>query len=158
MACVMAVRAALAFVLLAVAHVMVAASEPAAELPGGRAPDDVVAELESTLGYALDRFHRMDAEGVLAHVSERYRTGPLTKPAVRQQLLAVFAAHETIRARVRIDEVRMIDGRAWVYSTGDVSGRLRLLGTPVVLWSWKLAPEVAWREDGRWRLIGDQQP
>jgi hypothetical protein len=146
------------FVLLAATCVAVAAGEPTETLPGEPAPHQVVAELETTLRHAVGRFEQMDATGVLAHISDRYRTGPLTKPAVHQQLLTIFAAHETLRARVRIDEVRMIGDRAWVYSSGDVSGRLRLLGTPVVLWSWTRAPEVAWREDGRWRLIGDQQP
>ena len=35
---------------------------------------------------------------------------------------------------------------------------VRVLGTVVPLLSWARAPEVAWQEDGRWRLIGDQQP
>jgi hypothetical protein len=100
----------------------------------------------------------MDLEAVLAEVSDRYRSGPLTKPALRQQLAAIFAAHDAVHARVTIDDVRMIGGRAWVYSTGDVSGRLRFLGTPTSLFAWERAPEVAWRENGRWRLIGDQQP
>ena len=126
--------------------------------PGDPAPAGVVAELQHALADAVQRFERMDLEGVLAHVSERYRTGPLTKPALRQQLLAMFAAHDALSARVRIDEVRMIGDRAWVYSTGEVTGRLRFFGTPVVLFSGQQAPEVAWREDGRWRLIGDQQP
>ena len=126
-------------------------------LPGDPAPAGVVVELQRTLDVALQQFHRMDLEAVLAHVSDRYRTGPLTKPALRQQLVAIFAAHDALSARVRIDEVRMIGDRAWVYSTGEVTGRLRFIGTPVVLFSWERSPEVAWRETGRWRLIGDQQ-
>ena len=133
------------------------AQAPPAPPPGDPAPAEVVAELQQALTDALQRFERMDLEGVLAHVSDRYRTGPLTKPTVRQQLLAMFAAHDALSARVRIDEVRMIGDRAWVYSTGDITGRLRFFGTPVALLSWQQAPEVAWREGGRWRLIGDQQ-
>ena len=125
--------------------------------PGERAPAEIVTELQRALDDALQRFQRMDLEGVLAHVSDRYRTGPLTKPTLRQQLLATFAAHDALNARVRIDDVRMIGDRAWVYSTGEVTGRLRFLGTPILLFSWQQAPEVAWRENGRWRLIGDQQ-
>jgi hypothetical protein len=130
-------------------------SPPAA--PGTPAPDQVVTELQQTLTQALQRFERRDIEGVLHHVSDRYRTGPLTKSALRQQLTAMVATHDALYARVRIDEVRMIGDRAWVYSSGEITGRLRMLGTPTSLFSWKREPEVAWREGGRWRLIGDQQ-
>jgi hypothetical protein len=130
---------------------------PPAPEPGEVAPPGVVVELQQVLAQAVNRFDRMDVEGVLANVSERYRTGPLTKPVLRDQLLAMFAANETVHANVRIDEVRMIAGRAWVYSTGEISGRVRWLGTPVTLLAWQRAPEVVWREAGRWRLIGDQQ-
>ncbi len=133
------------------------APPPAAEEPGVPASPLVVAELQQTLAHAVDSFDRMDLEGVLANVSDRYRTGPLTKPLLRDQLAAVFAAHDRVHAAVRIDQVRMIGDRAWVYSTGTVTGRLRVLGTDVSLFSWARAPEVAWREGGRWRLIGDQQ-
>jgi hypothetical protein len=122
------------------------------------APPALVAELEHALAQAVAAFEAMDVERVLANVSERYRTGPLTKPALRQQLVAMFAAHETLRARVRIDQVELIGDRAWVYSTGEVTGRIRFLGTDVSVLAWQRAPEVAWREGGRWRLIGDQQP
>jgi hypothetical protein len=144
-------------VLLVTAWTAALAQAPATPPPGAPAPPHVVAELQGALDDAVRRFERMDLEGVLAHVSDRYRTGPLTKPAVRQQLLAMFAAHDTLSARVRIDEVRMIGDRAWVYSTGEVTGRLRFLGTPIALFGWQQAPEVAWRENDRWRLIGDQQ-
>jgi hypothetical protein len=132
-------------------------SGAAAPAPGELASPEVVAQLQQALAQAVDRFQRMDVEGVLANVSDRYRTGPLTKPVLREQLRAMFAANDAVRAAVRIDEVRLIDGRAWVYSTGQVTGRVRWLGTPVTLLAWERAPEVAWREGGRWRLIGDQQ-
>ena len=125
--------------------------------PGDPAPPAVVAELQRALADATTRFESMDLGGVLANVSDRYRTGPLTKPVLRQQLVAMFAAYDTLRARVRVDEVRMIGDRAWVYSTGEVTGRVRWLGTPMSVLSWEREPEVAWRENGRWRLIGDQQ-
>jgi hypothetical protein len=44
-----------------------------------------------------------------------------------------------------------------VYSTGEVSGRLRLLGTPMVFLSWERELEVVRREGGAWRLFGYQQ-
>ena len=98
----------------------------------------------------------MDEDGVMANVSERYRSGSLTKALVRQQLRAMFATNDSVRVSVRIGEVRMIGDRLWVSSTGSVTGRLRFVGTPVVLLGWTDAWDVAWRESGRWRLIGDQ--
>ena len=123
--------------------------------PGQPAPPHVVSDLLNALSWGVQRFQAMDAEGVLAQVSERYRSGPLTKNAARQQLRAVFAAHDAVWARIRIDQVVMVGDRAWVYSTGDVVGRLRFLGTHVTLYSWQRQPEVAYVEEGRWKLIGD---
>jgi hypothetical protein len=125
--------------------------------PGDPAPPEVVAEIRAGLSEAVRRFQRGDVEGVLARVSDRYRTGPLTKPVVRTHLLTIFATNDELFARIRIKDVRMIGDRAWIYSTGEVTGRLKLVGARVSLFSWEDAPEVAWREDGTWRLIGDQQ-
>ena len=100
---------------------------------------------------------RLDEDGVLAHVSPQYRTGTLTKAGIGEQLRAVFAIHDQVRARVRIDDVRLVGGLAWVYSTGDVTGRLRWVGGSVPVLSWQRELEVARREDGRWRLYGYQQ-
>lgn len=51
----------------------------------------------------------------------------------------------------------MVGDLAWVYSSGVVTGRLRLLGgtTPVASWTREL--EIARRENGRWRLFGYQR-
>jgi hypothetical protein len=81
----------------------------------------------------------------------------LTKAGLAEQLRAVFAIHDQVKARVRIDEVRMIGEHAWVYSTGDVTGRLRFLGGSIPVLSWERELEVARRENGRWRLFGYQQ-
>jgi hypothetical protein len=127
-----------------------------APAPGARpAPPEVVAQLMQALAYGVQRFEAMDAEGVLTQISDRYRSGPLTKPAARQQLYAIFAAHDLVRARIRIDEVRMVGDRAWVYSTGEVTGRVRFLGTVVRLYAWERQAEIARIENGRWMLIGD---
>ncbi len=151
-------------VVLAVASSAAGQSSPAtpttpgaAEEPGTPASPVVVAELRQALAGTIERFDRMDLDGVLANVSDRYRTGPLTKPVLRDQLSVLFATHDRVHATVRIDNVRMIGDRAWVYSTGTVTGRLRVIGADVSLFAWDRAPEVAWREGGRWRLIGDQQ-
>ena len=117
----------------------------------------MTAELQQALAEAVQRFHAKDAEGVLGYVSERYHTGPLRKDIVRQQLRTIFATHDFVRADVRIDHVLMVHDRAWVYSTGQVDGRVKFIGTDVTLFWWTRQPEVAWRENGRWRLIGDQQ-
>jgi hypothetical protein len=125
--------------------------------PGSPAPPQVVAEIQQTLAAALSRFEAMDTAGVLAHVSEGYRTGPLTKAGIAEQLRAMFALHDEVRARVRIDAVRMVGDHAWVYSTGEVTGRLRVLGGTLPVLSWERELEVARRENGGWRLFGYQQ-
>ena len=98
-----------------------------------------------------------DTEGVLSHVSEQYRTGPFTKAGLRGQLQTMFALYDTLTVRVRIDTVRMLGDQAWVYSTGDVNGRLQWVGRWVPVLSWQRELEVARRENGVWRLIGYQQ-
>lgn len=152
-------RAVLVAVAISSAAVVAAAqSTPApAAPPGVAAAPAVVRELESALGQVVQRFEARDANGVLTRVSEQYRTGPFTKPGVREQLLAMYSLYDTLKATVRIDDVRMVGEHAWVYSTGEISGRLRLLGTPIVLLSWQRELEVARREDGAWRLFGYQQ-
>lgn len=129
-----------------------AQAPPAAAAPA--APVATVGELQQTLAAATGRFQAMDAAGVLTYVSDRYRNGPITKASIRDDLLAMFALYDTVRARVRIDEVRMVDGAAWVYSTGEVSGRLRGLGAWTTVLSWEREPEVARRDGAAWRLEG----
>ena len=103
---------------------------------------------------AAERFQAMDAPGVLAQVSDRYRNGPLTKAALREDLLAMFALYDAVRTSVRIDEIRMLDGAAWIYSTGEVTGRIRGLGVWTSALAWEREPEVARREGAVWLLIG----
>ena len=94
---------------------------------------------------------------MLAHVSDRYWTSPLTKPALRAQLTALFQIYEVLQARVGIDEVRLVGEHAWVYSTGEVSGRLPFVGAWMTVYGWEWELEVARRENGVWRLYGYQQ-
>jgi hypothetical protein len=124
---------------------------------GAEAPDHVVAEIQQALDDAVRRFDAMDSAGVLVHVSDQYRTSPLTKPLLAEQLRAIFALHDQVRARVRIDEVRLVGEHAWIYSTGTVTGRLRWTGGSVPVLAWEHELEVARREGGRWRLFGYQQ-
>ena len=131
--------------------------EALAAQQGVTAPAQVVGELQAALAKATQRFEARDVAGVLASVSDQYRTGPFTKPGIREQLIAIYSIYDAVRARVRIDEVQMVDGHAWVYSTGEVSGRLPLVGTWVVFLSWQHELEVARREAGGWRLFGYQQ-
>ena len=126
-------------------------------LPWDPAPRKVLLELQQALAHAIERFHAMDEAGVLSHVSDHYRTDPLTKAAIREELRMMFALYDTLRAQVRIDEARTAGEYAWVYSTGEVSGRLRWLGTWTPILSWQHEPEVAQREQGVWRLYGYQQ-
>jgi hypothetical protein len=133
------------------------AQDPEKALPGAPASRNVVLELQQTLTAAIERFQAMDGPGVLSHISNQYRTDSVTKPAIGEQLRVMFALYDTVRAQVRIDEVRTAGEQAWVYSTGEVSGRLRGLGTWMPVLSWKHEPDVVRREQGVWRLYGDQQ-
>ena len=126
-------------------------------LPGSPAPAHVVAEIRLALDAAISRFAAMDEAGVMTYVSPQYRTGTLTKAGIAEQMRAVFAIHDQVSARVRIDDVRMVGELAWVYSTGEVTGRLRWVGGSVPVLSWQRELEVARRENGRWRLFGYQQ-
>ena len=126
-------------------------------LPGSPAPPQVVAELRQTVEAAIARFHAMDEAGLLALVSAQYRTDTLTKAGITDQVRTVFTLHDQVRARVRIDDVRMVGEHAWVYTTGQVTGRLRVVGSWIPVVSWERELEIARREDGRWRLYGYQQ-
>jgi hypothetical protein len=126
-------------------------------LPWEPAPRKVILELQQALAHARDRFQAMDEAGVLRHVSDHHRTDPLTKAAIREQLRVMFALYDTLRAQVRIDEAWTVGDRAWVFSTGEVSGRLRGLGTWMSILAWQHEPEVARREQGVWRLYGYPQ-
>jgi hypothetical protein len=128
-----------------------------ADLPGVPAPPATVREIQSALQLAIQRFEARDVAGVLAHISEQYRTGPFTKPGIREQLRATYGIYDQVRASVKVDQVRMVGEHAWVYSSGEVSGRLAVLGYWVPLLSWERELEVARREAGSWRLFGYQQ-
>jgi hypothetical protein len=130
---------------------------PPQDPPGTPAPASVVGELQVELDTAVQQMQRRDTEGVLSHVSDQYRTGPFTKAGLRSQLQTMFALYDTITVRVRIDTVRMLGDQAWVYSTGEVNGRLQWVGRWVPVLSWQRQLEVARRENGAWRLIGYQQ-
>src|SRR5439155_19792283 len=84
-------------------------------------PPAVVAEIQAAVEGARQRFEARDAGGVLACVSDQYRSGGLTKAAVREQLLAIFAVYQELRARVTVDQVQTVDGSTWLYTTGDIS-------------------------------------
>jgi hypothetical protein len=125
--------------------------------PGRPAPPEVVQELRAALGVAVQRFEARDLAGVMAQISEQYHTGPFTKATVRAQLVAMFHVYDAMRAQIRIDEVRLVGEQAWVYSTGEASGRLPLVGQWIPLLWWERELEIARRENGTWRLFGYQQ-
>ena len=125
--------------------------------PGYPAPPQIVAEIREVVEAALVRFRAMDEAGLLALVSPQYRTDTLTKAGIAEQLRTVFTLHDQVRVRVRIDNVRMVGEHAWVYSTGQVTGRLRVIGSWILVASWQRELEIARRENGRWRLYGYQQ-
>jgi hypothetical protein len=119
------------------------------------APPGVVAELQGAVERARQQFEARDHAAILASVSDQYRSNGMTKPALRNQLNAMFKLYQELRARVTVDRVEMVDGGAWVYTTGEVSGRLPLMGWVTVL-TWQGEPEVARREATGWRLFGFQ--
>jgi hypothetical protein len=135
-----------------------APAPPTAEpRPGTPAPPAVVQEIRAALARAVERFDARDAEGVLAYVSEEYWTGPFNKRALRAQLVTILQLHQQVRTRVQLDEVRLVGAHAWVWTTGDVTGQLAVVGQWVRLFVWERELEVARREQGVWRLYGYQQ-
>jgi len=121
------------------------------------ASPEIVREIRAAVDRAKLQFEARDAPGVLALVSEQYRTGPFTKAGVRQQLVAIYEIYPAVRARVVVDAVEMVGDTAWVYTTGEVTGRLPVLGNWMTVWSWERELEVARREGTVWRLWGYQQ-
>jgi hypothetical protein len=119
------------------------------------APPELITELRPIVERARQRFEARDAGGVLANVSEQYRSAGMTKAGLREQLLSMFALYDTMRVRLTVDRVQLVDGAVWVYTSGEVSGHLRLLGWMRVL-TWQNEPEVARREGSAWRLVGFQ--
>jgi hypothetical protein len=125
--------------------------------PGSPAPRAVVDAIRASIQQAVARFEARDAEGVLAQVSDQYWTGPLGKRALRAQLNTILSVHQQVRARVQLDDVRLVGEHAWVWTTGEVNGQLALVGQWLRLFVWEHELEVARREDGVWRLYGYQQ-
>jgi hypothetical protein len=134
------------------ARVAPAAPAPVAVVP---APPEVVADVQPVLELVRQRFEARDAGGVLGYVSEQYRSGGLTKGALRQQLLTLFSLYDAVRARVTIDKAQVADTGVWLYTTGEISGHLPVIGWVTVL-SWQGEPEVVRREGAVWRLFGFQ--
>lgn len=119
------------------------------------APPATVGELGALVEQARARFVARDAAGVLVYVAENYRSAGVTKTGLRQQLLTIYSLYDAVRARVQVDQVHLVDGDAWVYTTGEVEGRLPVVGW-VTVFSWEREPEVARRQGSAWRLIGFQ--
>ena len=119
------------------------------------APPGLVAELRPIVESARQRFEARDAGGVLANVSDQYRSAGMTKAGLREQLFSMFALYDAMRVRLSIDRVQLVDGAVWVYTSGEVTGHLRFLGWMTVL-AWQNEPEVARRESAGWRLFGFQ--
>ncbi len=112
-----------------------AVTTPATPAPQPRvatpAPPELITELRPIVERARQRFEARDAGGVLANVSEQYRSAGMTKAGLREQLLSMFALYDTMRVRL------------------SVVGWMRVL-------TWQNEPEVARREGTAWRLFGFQ--
>jgi hypothetical protein len=147
--------AGLAVALCAGARALDAAPPAAPTVVSTPAPAPVAAEVRDAVERARARFEARDLAGALAAVSEQYRSSGRTKAAVRDQLAAMFALYQQLQARVTVDRVEMVGDAAWVYTTGEVNGRLPVVGWVSVL-AWQGEPEVARREATGWRLFGFQ--
>lgn len=136
-----------------------AATAPATPAPQTRvatpAPPELIAELRPIVESARQRFEARDAGGVLANVSDQYRSAGLTKAGLREQLFSMFTLYDAMRVRLTVDRVQLVDGAVWIYTSGEVTGHLRFLGWMTVL-TWQNEPEVARREGAAWRLFGFQ--
>jgi len=150
------------YALVALAALVVAVGAPAspraqaaAPVPVVPAPPEVVAAVQPVLELVRQRFEARDAGGVLGYVSEQYRSGGLTKGSVRQQLLALFSLYDAVRARVTLDKAEVAEAGVWLYTTGEISGHLPVIGWVTVM-SWQREPEVVRREGTAWRLFGFQ--
>src|SRR4029453_8412438 len=136
-------------VIALIALTLCVGGNPTTRVPGApvaqAAPPELVSELGSIVERARQRFEARDAAGVLANVSEQYRSGGLTKVGLREQLLSMFALYDTMRVRLTIDRVDLVDGAVWVYTSGEVTGRLPILGWMRVL-AWQNEPEGGGRE------------
>jgi hypothetical protein len=119
------------------------------------APPGTAEELGALVEQARRRFVARDAAGVLAHLADNYRSAGVTKRDVRQQLLTLYSLYEELRARVQLNHVELVDGDVWFYTTGEVTGRLPVMGWVTVL-SWQREPEVARRDGTVWHLVGFQ--
>jgi hypothetical protein len=144
----------LALVLVADRAPTVRAQQPAT-VPATPAPASMTAELGTAVETARRQFEARDLTALLAAVSEQYRSSGMTKAGVRESLVTMFSLHKQLRARVTLERVMLVSGTAWVYTSGEVTGQLPLLGWVTVL-SWQDEPEVARREGSGWRLFGFQ--
>jgi hypothetical protein len=132
-----------------------AATASPVSVAASAAPAEIVAEMRGAVERARQQLEARDQAGILAAVSEHYRSNGMTKAALREQLAAMFALYQQLRARVTVERVAMVEGRAWVYTSGEITGRLPIMGWVTVL-SWQSEPEVARREGAGWRLFGFQ--
>jgi hypothetical protein len=147
----------LALCLSLAAMALAAPPSLSAQAPATRfiAPPAVAAEIRAAVERARARFDARDAAGVLANVSEHYRSAGMTKAFVREQLLTMFALYSELRARVTVERVEIAEGRTEFFTTGDVSGRVPFVGWVTVL-SWETQPRSPRREGNVWRLFGFQ--
>ena len=110
--------------------------------PAQPRPPTWCARLETEVTAAARQLERRDTDGVLRHVSEQYRTGPFTKPALRSQIQTMFSLYDAMKVQVRIDTVRMVGDHAWVYSSGELTGHFTWLDRWVSVLSWQRELEV----------------
>ena len=114
-------------------------------------------EIRQRIAGGVKAFEAENLRGLLVMVSDFYRSGPITKEALRLQLLGIFQANRELRVALKIHEIRVRGDLVYVRSSGEVTGQPLFWPYRVVIFEWEDLVEVGRREGPVWRLYGDQQ-
>ncbi len=114
-------------------------------------------EIRQRIAEGVKLFETEDLPRLMALVSDSYRSGPMTKEAIRLQLLGIFQANRELHVTLKIREIRLRGDLVFVRFGGQVTGQPLLWPYRVVIFEWQDLVEVGRREGTVWRLYGDQQ-
>ena len=114
-------------------------------------------EVRRAIADGVKLFEAENLPRLMAMVSDSYRSGPMTKEAIRLQLLGIFQANRELHVTLKIREIRLRGDLVFVRFGGQVTGQPLLWPYRVVIFEWQDLVEVGRREGTVWRLYGDQQ-
>lgn len=120
-------------------------------------PADPRIQIKEGIALGIRLFETKDLEGVMALVSDQYRTDWMTKGHIRAQIQGIFTLWENLRVELRIHEIRMTGKLAVITVSGEVTGSPRYIPRGFTVLSWDREWEVARLEAGGWRLYGTQR-